>query len=191
MNALFADVPEALANTQEINDKIEAYNLNSSPIMPVFPIPEEFGKEEDYRSRFTDEMLLEEFTQFWYDSIGGYDKVIRVKFEADYLAHLAWEGARLRYGEPFSDDVRERIEFELSTIKKMGFPGYFLIVQDFINEARRMDVLVGPGRGSAAGSVVSYCVGITNIDPMRYDLLFETIPESRPYFDARRGYRLR
>jgi len=173
MNALFADVPEALANTQEINDKIEAYNLNSSPIMPVFPIPEDFGKEEDYRTRFTEAMLIEEFTDEWFKSIGGYDKVVRVKFEADYLAHLAWEGARLRYGEPFSDEVRERIEFELSTIKKMGFPGYFLIVQDFINEARRMDVLVGPGRGSAAGSVVSYCVGITNIDPMRYDLLFE------------------
>ena len=173
MNALFADVPEALANTQEINDKIETYNLNSAPIMPVFPIPEEFGKEEEYRLRFTEEMLLEEFTEKWYNSIGGYDKVVRVKFEADYLASLAWGGAKLRYGEPFSDDVRERIEFELSTIKKMGFPGYFLIVQDFINEARRMDVLVGPGRGSAAGSVVSYCVGITNIDPMRYDLLFE------------------
>lgn len=173
MNALFADVPEALTNTQEINDKIESYNLNSSPIMPVFPIPEEFGKEEDYRARFTEEMLLEEFTEEWYKSIGGYDKVLRVKLEADYLAHLTWEGAKPRYGEPFTEDVRERIEFELATIKKMGFPGYFLITQDFINEARRMEVLVGPGRGSAAGSVVSYCVGITNIDPMKYDLLFE------------------
>ena len=173
MNALFADVPEALTNTQEINDKIESYNLNSSPIMPVFPIPEEFGKEEDYRARFTEEMLLEEFTEEWYTSIGGYDKVLRVKLEADYLAHLTWEGAKPRYGEPFSEEVRERIEFELATIKKMGFPGYFLITQDFINEARRMEVLVGPGRGSAAGSVVSYCVGITNIDPMKYDLLFE------------------
>ncbi|HLN73257.1 MAG TPA: DNA polymerase III subunit alpha [Prolixibacteraceae bacterium] len=173
MNELFADVPEALVNTQEINDKIETYNLSSSPIMPVFPIPEDFGKEEDYRSRYTEEMLIEEFSEDWFKSIGGYDKVLRVKLEADYLAHLTWQGARERYGEPFSDDVKERIEFELTTIKKMGFPGYFLIVQDFINEARRMDVLVGPGRGSAAGSVVSYCTGITNIDPMKYDLLFE------------------
>jgi len=173
MNALFADVPEALENTQEITDKIESYDLNSSPIMPVFPIPEEFGKEEDYRERFTEEMLIEEFTEEWYKNIGGYDKVIRVKLESDYLSHLCWEGAKPRYGEPFSDEITERIEFELNTIKKMGFPGYFLITQDFINEARRMDVLVGPGRGSAAGSVVSYCVGITNIDPMKYDLLFE------------------
>jgi len=173
MNELFADVPEALTNTQEITNKIEAYDLNSAPIMPVFPIPEEFGKEDDYRQRYTAEMLLKEFGEEAFKRLGGYDKVLRVKFESDYLAHLAWEGAKPRYGEPFSDEVHERIEFELNTIKTMGFPGYFLIVQDFINEARRMDVLVGPGRGSAAGSVVSYCVGITNIDPMRYDLLFE------------------
>ena len=173
MNKLFADIPEALANTQEINEKIEEYNLSSSPIMPVFPIPEDFGKEEDYRAKYTEEMLIEEFSEDWYKSIGGYEKVIRVKLEADYLAHLTWQGARNHYGEPFTDEVKERIEFELSTIKKMGFPGYFLITQDFINEARRMEVLVGPGRGSAAGSVVSYCTGITNIDPMKYDLLFE------------------
>jgi DNA polymerase-3 subunit alpha len=173
MNALFADVPEALANTQEITDKIEAYDLNSAPIMPVFPIPEDFGKEEEYRSRFSENELLDEFGQESWNRLGGYDKVIRVKLEADYLAHLAWKGAKSRYGEPFTEEVRERIEFELNTIKTMGFPGYFLIVQDFINEARKMGVLVGPGRGSAAGSVVSYCVGITNIDPMRYDLLFE------------------
>jgi len=173
MNQLFADVPEALANTQEITDKIEAYELNSSPIMPVFPIPEEFGKEDDYLVRFTEEMLLEEFGDDNFKRLGGYDKVLRVKLESDYLEHLAWEGAKPRYGEPFADDVKERIDFELNTIKTMGFPGYFLITQDFINEARRMGVLVGPGRGSAAGSVVSYCVGITNIDPMKYDLLFE------------------
>ncbi len=173
MNQLFADVPEALSNTQEITDKIEAYELNSAPIMPVFPIPEDFGKEDDYRVRYTEEMLLEEFGADNFKRLGGYDKVLRVKLESDYLEHLAWEGARPRYGEPFTDEVRERIEFELNTIKTMGFPGYFLITQDFINEARRMGVLVGPGRGSAAGSVVSYCVGITNIEPMKYDLLFE------------------
>jgi DNA polymerase-3 subunit alpha len=173
MSSLFADVPEALANTQEINDKIEAYELNSSPIMPDFPIPEEFGKVEEYRERFTEELLISEFGQESFDRLGGFDKVVRVKLESDYLAHLAWEGAKPRYSEPFTDEIRERIEFELNTIKTMGFPGYFLITQDFINEARRMDVLVGPGRGSAAGSVVSYCVGITNIDPLKYDLLFE------------------
>lgn len=173
MNELFADVPEALANTQEIVDKIETFNLSSAPIMPVFPIPEDFGREDDYRSRYSKEMLLEEFGEKNFERLGGYEKVIRVKLEADYLSHLTWEGAKRHYGEPFSDEVYERIVFELNTIKTMGFPGYFLIVQDFINEARKMDVLVGPGRGSAAGSVVSYCVGITNIDPMKYDLLFE------------------
>jgi len=173
MNDLFADVPEALVNTQEIIDKIETYELNSAPIMPVFPIPEKFGKVDDYRNRYTEAMLIEEFGQESFDRLGGYEKVLRVKFESDYLSQLAWDGAKPRYGEPCSDEVKERIEFELETIKTMGFPGYFLIVQDFINEARKMDVLVGPGRGSAAGSVVSYCVGITNIDPMKYDLLFE------------------
>ena len=141
--------------------------------MPVFPIPEKFGKVDDYRNRYTEAMLIEEFGQESFDRLGGYEKVLRVKFESDYLSQLAWDGAKPRYGEPCSDEVKERIEFELETIKTMGFPGYFLIVQDFINEARKMDVLVGPGRGSAAGSVVSYCVGITNIDPMKYDLLFE------------------
>ncbi len=173
MNKLFADVPDALANTQEITDKIESFNLSSAPIMPVFPIPGEFGKEEDYRDRYSEAALLEEFGQESFERLGGYDKVLRVKFEADYLAHLTWQGASKHYGEPYSEEVRERIEFELNTIKTMGFPGYFLIVQDFINEARKMGVLVGPGRGSAAGSVVSYCVGITNIDPIAYDLLFE------------------
>ncbi len=173
MNELFADVPEALVNTQEIVGKIEEFELNSAPIMPVFPIPEEFGKEDDYRARYSEQMLVEEFGEESFKRLGGYDKVLRVKLEADYLSHLCWDGAKTRYGEPFAPDVQERIEFELNTIKTMGFPGYFLIVQDFINAARQMGVLVGPGRGSAAGSVVSYCVGITNIDPMKYDLLFE------------------
>jgi len=173
MNDLFADIPESLTNTQEIIEKVEAYELDSAPIMPVFPIPEEFGKLEDYQTRYTEEMLLEEFGQESFDRLGGFEKVLRVKLESDYLSHLAWDGAKPRYGEPFTDEVKERIEFELDTIKTMGFPGYFLITQDFINEARKMDVLVGPGRGSAAGSVVSYCVGITNIDPLKYDLLFE------------------
>lgn len=173
MNLLFSDIPEALANTSEITEKIESFELNSAPIMPLFPIPSEFGSEEDYRSRFTEEMLIEEFGKKAFDEQGGYDKVVRVKLEADYLASLTWKGASQRYSQPFSEELIERIEFELSTIKMMGFPGYFLITQDFIEKARSMDVLVGPGRGSAAGSVVSFCVGITNIDPMKYDLLFE------------------
>ncbi|HBL76034.1 MAG: DNA polymerase III subunit alpha [Bacteroidetes bacterium GWF2_42_66] len=173
MNHLFKDVPQALENTSEIVAKIEEFKLDSDPIMPVFPIPEIFGKEEEYREQFSEEMLLAEFGQDAYDRLGGYEKVVRVKFESDYLEHLTYEGAKPRYGDPVPEDVKERIAFELNTIKTMGFPGYFLITQDFINAARRMNVLVGPGRGSAAGSVVSYCVGITNIDPIKYDLLFE------------------
>ena len=108
------------------------------------------------------------------DRLGGYDKIYRIKFEADYLAHLAYEGAKELYGDPLPDNVKEHINFELHVMKTMGFPGYFLIVSDFINAARRdLGVWVGPGRGSAAGSVVAYCLGITRIDPLKYDLLFE------------------
>lgn len=136
MRELFSDIPEALANTQEIVDKVEVYELNRQPLLPAFPLPEGFKNEDDY------------------------------------LRHLTLEGANKRWGE-IDDDTMERLNFELETIKKMGFPGYFLIVQDFINEARRMGVSVGPGRGSAAGSVVAYCTGITDIDPVKYNLLFE------------------
>ncbi|MFB6318897.1 DNA polymerase III subunit alpha [Saccharicrinis sp. FJH54] len=171
MNKLFADVPEALQNTQEIAEKVEVYKLNADPIMPYFPIPEEFGTEAEYRTRFSEETLKEEFGPA-FDRLGGYEKVIRVKLEADYLTHLTYIGAEKKYGDALPEK-KERIDFELETIKTMGFPGYFLIVQDFINAAREMGVLVGPGRGSAAGAAVSYCVGITNIDPIKYDLLFE------------------
>ena len=173
MNKLFSDVPQALENTNEIAAKIEEYKLDSDPIMPDFPIPEDFGAEADYQKKFSEEMLLAEFGQDAYDRLGGYEKVVRVKFESNYLEYLTFEGAKPRYGDPVPEDVKERINFELNTIKTMGFPGYFLITQDFINAARRMGVLVGPGRGSAAGAVVSYCVGITNIDPIKHDLLFE------------------
>lgn len=173
MNKLFGDVPQALENTNEIIAKIEEFVLDSDPIMPDFPIPADFGNEEAYRNRFTEEMLLSEFEKDAFDRLGGYEKVVRVKLESDYLEYLTYEGAKPRYGDPVPEDVKERIDFELNTIKTMGFPGYFLITQDFINAARNMGVLVGPGRGSAAGSVVSYCVGITNIDPIKYDLLFE------------------
>ncbi|MFO8000923.1 MAG: DNA polymerase III subunit alpha [Marinilabilia sp.] len=175
MNELFADVPEALQNTVEIADKVEAFDLDSSPIMPFFPIPSDFGTFEEYKEKYPESLLRKEFGER-YDALGGdYEHLIRVKLESDYLEHLAYEGAKsqVRYGDPIPGEVKERLDFELNTIKTMGFPGYFLIVQDFINAARDMGVLVGPGRGSAAGSAVSYCVGITNIDPIKHNLLFE------------------
>ena len=188
MNAVFGDVPEALSNTLEILDKVEIYSLDHDPIMPFYPIPESFGTEELWRKKFTEQQLFDEFTsdengenQLPNDvgekkiaKLGGYEKLYRIKFEADYLAKLAYDGAKVRYGEPLSKEVDDRIRFELHIMKTMGFPGYFLIVQDFINSARNeLDVMVGPGRGSAAGSVVAYCLGITKIDPLKYDLLFE------------------
>ena len=204
MAEAFADLPEALENTMEVADKVETYSIDSDPLMPVFPIPESFGKEEDWRAKFTEEDLFNEFTrnekgevvmsqeaaEKKIKKLGGYEKLYRIKFEADYLEHLVWEGARRRYslhssahpatlstpykGEDLSDEVRERIIFELHTIKTMGFPGYFLIVSDYIRAAREeLGVSVGPGRGSAAGSVVAYCLWITDLDPLRYDLLFE------------------
>ncbi|MDR3268673.1 MAG: DNA polymerase III subunit alpha [Tannerella sp.] len=172
MNAVFADLPEALANTAEIADKITYYSIDSEALMPFFQIDPSFGTEEAYREKYTDRDLIREFEEKNYRRLGGYDKVIRIKLEADYLAYLTHERIRERYGE-VDDELRERIEFELKTMKLMGFPGYFLIVQDFISAARQMGVSVGPGRGSAAGSVVAYCLGITNIDPIKYDLLFE------------------
>jgi len=217
MNAIFSDVPEALSNTLEILDKVEIYSLDHDPIMPFFPIPESFGTEEEWRQKFTEEDLFREFTsdengenplpreegEKKIKKLGGYDKIYRIKFEADYLAKLAYEGAMKRYGVappsapegatnvlqqgneapsgavggasgPSASEVLDRIRFELHIMKTMGFPGYFLIVQDFINSARdELGVMVGPGRGSAAGSVVAYCLGITKIDPLKYDLLFE------------------
>jgi DNA polymerase III subunit alpha len=173
MNRLFSDIPEALANTAEVVEKIEDFELNSPAIMPFFPIPEEFGTMEDFRKEYTEGKLFEEFGEETFNRLGGYEKVLRVKQEAAYLRHLTYEGAKERYGDPVPEDVATRLDFELNTIKMMGYPGYFLIVQDFINAAREMDVIVGPGRGSAAGAAVSYCTRITNIDPIKYDLLFE------------------
>ena len=184
---VFNDVPEAMANTIEILDKVETYSLDNDPIMPFFPIPESFGTEEEWRKKFTEQQLYDEFTsdengenqlspeegEKKIKKLGGYDKIYRIKFEADYLAKLAYEGAKKRYAE-LTDEILDRIKFELHIMKTMGFPGYFLIVQDFINSARdELGVMVGPGRGSAAGSVVAYCLGITKIDPLKYDLLFE------------------
>lgn len=173
MHRLFADIPEALENTNKIVGKIEEYSLDSPPIMPEFPIPKEFGTIDSYKQRFKEEALREEFTTAIYDRLGSYEKVLRVKLEADYLKHLVYEGAKKHYGDPVNQSIQERIDFELHTIKTMGFPGYFLIVWDFIKAAREMNVSVGPGRGSAAGSAVAYCLRITDIDPIKYDLLFE------------------
>ncbi|MDR0541517.1 MAG: DNA polymerase III subunit alpha, partial [Dysgonamonadaceae bacterium] len=176
MNAIFADLPEALSNTAEIADKVEFYTIDADALMPAFPIPESFATEEAYRKQYSEEALREEFNReddSRFDKLGGYDKVIRIKLEADYLRELTLRKAKNRYGDPVPDGVMERLEFELETMKTMGFPGYFLIVQDFIQAARNMNVSVGPGRGSAAGSAVAYCLGITDIDPLKYDLLFE------------------
>ena len=188
MNAIFSDVPEVLSNTLEIADKVEYYSIDSGPIMPTFAIPEDFGTEEGYRARYSEKELFDEFTrdengnvvlsekeaQAKIDVLGGYDKLYRIKLEADYLKKITYEGAKIWYGDPLSDETVERLEFELYIMKTMGFPGYFLIVQDFIAAARNeLNVSVGPGRGSAAGSAVAYCLGITRIDPIKYDLLFE------------------
>ena len=188
MNAIFADVPEALSNTLELLDKTEFYSIDHRPIMPNFAIPASFGTEEEYRQKFTPEQLFDEFTrdengnvvlspeeaQKKVDQLGGVDKLYRLKLEADYLGYLTYKGAARVYGSPLATDIEERLRFELHIMKTMGFPGYFLIVQDYINAAfHELHVSVGPGRGSAAGSAVAYCLGITKVDPIKYDLLFE------------------
>ncbi len=147
MKKLFADLPEAIECTQEIVDKIEAYKLAREVLLPKFDIPDQFKHPED-------------------DVDGG------KRGENAFLRHLTYEGAKKRYKE-ITLEIQERLDFELATIEKTGYPGYFLIVQDFTGEARKMGVSVGPGRGSAAGSAVAYCIGITNVDPIEYDLLFE------------------
>lgn len=188
MNEVFADCPEALENTLDVLGKVELYDIEHDPIMPYFPIPESFGSESEWREKFTEEELFREFTsdengqnplprdeaEKKIGKLGGIEKLYRIKLEADYLAELTYKGAEKLYPTPLSDELKERINFELHIMKTMGFPGYFLIVQDFINTARdSLGVVVGPGRGSAAGSVVAYCLGITRIDPLKYDLLFE------------------
>ena len=188
MAAIFGDVPEAMVTTVDICAQVETYSIDHAPIMPTFEIPAEFGTEEGYRQRYSEQDLFDEFTRDEngnvvlgeeearkkIDKLGGYDKLYRIKLEADYLRKLTMDGARKRYGEQLTDEQTERLNFELHIMKTMGFPGYFLIVQDFIRAAREeLDVSVGPGRGSAAGSAVAYCLGITQIDPIAYDLLFE------------------
>jgi len=154
MQNLFSDIPESIDNTNEVVDKIEILNLKKDILLPAFPIPKEF------QIHFKDEVV-------------GKDTIKpEVNNQWEYLKHLTYEGAKKRYGT-VDAATQERIDFELFTIKTMGFAGYFLIVSDFIKEGRNMGVAIGPGRGSAAGSVVAYCIGITNIDPIKYHLLFE------------------
>jgi len=154
MSKVFSDLPEAIDNTSEIVDKVELLNLTRDILLPAFPIDKKFQlhtKEE---------------------KIGKYMVSAESKNQWEYLKHITYEGARHRYND-LTDEIKERIEFELFTIKMMGFAGYFLIVNDFIKAGRDKGVYIGPGRGSAAGSVVAYCISITNIDPIKYNLLFE------------------
>ncbi|HVZ57160.1 MAG TPA: DNA polymerase III subunit alpha [Chitinophagaceae bacterium] len=154
MTSAFQDLPEAIDNTNEIVDKVELLDLKRSILLPAFPIPDEF-RIHTRGEKVGKDLLSPESLNQW-----------------EYLRHLTYQGARERYGD-LDADTRDRIEFELFTIKTMGFAGYFLIVSDFIRAGRDLGVFVGPGRGSAAGSVVAYCIGITNIDPIKYNLLFE------------------
>ena len=185
MAALFPDHPEALATTAEIAGKVEEYSLEHKPLMPNFPIPDDFDVpldqlKETFRKKIKDEAVLAEIdrcTDSLDEVVGRHPELsdqLTIAKQFRYLEHLTYKGAERRYGT-LSDAVRKRIEYELSTIEWMGFPGYFLIVWDFIRAAREMGVSVGPGRGSAAGSVVAYSLTITNIDPMKYDLLFERV----------------
>ena len=173
MRELFAENPELLTATREVAERVEEFKLDSDPIMPKFAIPPEFGNEEDIRAKYDEDTLRGMYPENRMEKLGGYDKVVRIQFEAEYLASLVWAGAKRRWGEDLPKDTVERVQFELDTIRTMGFPGYFLIVHDYIAAARRLGVWVGPGRGSAAGSAVAYALGITNVDPLKYDLLFE------------------
>ncbi|MBS1632992.1 MAG: DNA polymerase III subunit alpha, partial [Bacteroidetes bacterium] len=154
MSKIFSDLPEAIDNTNEVVSKIDLLDLKRNILLPAFPVPDEYKihKKEEKLDKGT---VSPESLNQW-----------------EYLKHLTYEGAKRRYTE-LTEDLRERIEFELFTIKTMGFAGYFLIVSDFIKAGRNQGVYIGPGRGSAAGSVVAYCIGITNIDPIKYNLLFE------------------
>ena len=193
MAALFPDHPEALANTLEVADKIERYEIDRGHVLPRFDLPEDFMADIDsYLEKYKD--VIEE---------GRVDE--RGKTRGDefcnsvaYMCKLTYDGARKRYGDTLDETQKERLDFELKTISRMGFPDYFLIVQDFINWAKRNGISVGPGRGSAAGSAVAYCLGITNLDPIRYDLLFErflnperiSMPDIDVDFDDEGRYRV-
>ena len=168
MAALFPDHPEFLSNTMEILDKVERYEIDRGHVLPLFKIDETFLKDI---GRYLEK--YKEIIDVGRCDKAGNDRGVDFTHSVAYLCHLCYEGARKRYGETLDEEQSERLDFELKTICRMGFPDYFLIVQDFIAAARRNGISVGPGRGSAAGSAVAYCLGITNIDPIKYQLLFE------------------
>jgi DNA polymerase-3 subunit alpha len=146
MQELFDDLPEAIDNISELTEKIDAFSLKTDVLLPAFDIPTPFLESINEKEKKNGENI--------------------------YLKHITYKGAEIRYKE-ITKEIEERIELELETVAKSGYPGYFLIVQDFVAQAKKMNVSVGPGRGSAAGSIVAYCTGITNVDPLKYDLLFE------------------
>ena len=172
MLALFPEHPEALANTLEVADKIERYEIDCGHVLPKFELPEAFLADiGTYLDKYKDVIEAGRYSE---------EKDGAKTYRGDefcnsvaYMCKLAYDGARVRYGDSLNEVQAERLDFELKTISRMGFPDYFLIVQDFINWAKNNGISVGPGRGSAAGSAVAYCLGITNLDPIRYDLLFE------------------
>ncbi len=191
MNGVFADVPEVLANTMEVLDKVEIYEIDNSSIFPVMPkvtVPEEFGTVEEWHNRFTEQEVVDDLFPYalgndqsskerrrkFISRHGGTNELYRKKLKSDYLNKLAQEGAERIYGTPLSSEITERLQFELSTIKAMGFPDYFLFWHELVNAAKKdLGVWVGPGRGPAVGCLVNYCLGITKIDPIKNGLLFE------------------
>ena len=197
MLELFPDHPEALANTLEVADKIESYEIDRGHVLPKFELPEDFmANIGNYLEQYKD--VIEEGK---YEVAKDGTKTYRGDEFCNsvaYMCKLAYDGARVRYGDTLDEVQTERLDFELKTISRMGFPDYFLIVQDFINWAKNNGISVGPGRGSAAGSAVAYCLGITNLDPIRYDLLFErflnperiSMPDIDVDFDDEGRYRV-
>ena len=202
MAEIFPDHPEVLANTLEVCDKVERYEINRGHVLPKFQIDSSFLEKIDYYLEKYADIIDNGRYEIRKDHDGN---VIEKNYRGDefcksvaFLCHLTYEGARGRYGDTLTQEQEERLHFELMTISYMGFPDYFLIVQDFINWGRRNGVSVGPGRGSAAGSCVAYCLGITNLDPIRYDLLFErflnperiSMPDIDVDFDDEGRYRV-
>ena len=202
MAEIFPDHPEVLANTLEVCEKVERYEINRGHVLPKFQIDGAFLENIDYYLEKYADIIDNGRYEIRKDHDGN---VIEKNYRGDefcksvaFLCHLTYEGARGRYGDTLTQEQQERLHFELMTISYMGFPDYFLIVQDFINWGRRNGVSVGPGRGSAAGSCVAYCLGITNLDPIRYDLLFErflnperiSMPDIDVDFDDEGRYRV-
>jgi DNA polymerase-3 subunit alpha len=179
MRALFADMPEAIEATGEIVSKIEQFKLGRDILLPKFEIAQSFIEANEAEIQSSHQRIIALKEKGWEEKKLSTEAIEVQKAEMRviaeqfiYMSHLTWEGAHKRYPD-MSDSTKERIAFELATIERMGYPGYFLIVADFIAEARKMGVAVGPGRGSAAGSAIAYCLWITNVDPIKFDLLFE------------------